>query len=100
MTKTKELENKIKECRTHRELKALWNARRNDKGEDVWPKGKLMEFLIAKAFELESRDDKPVFVTYPYGVREEHINNIELEQIDGAVHVNGLHALIECIPLF
>ena len=53
-----------------------------------------MEFLIAKAFELESREDKPVFVTYPYGVREQH--NMELEQIDGAVHVNGLHALIEC----
>lgn len=94
MTKTKELEVKIKDCKTHRELKALWETRRNDKGKVVWPKGKLMEFLIAKAFELESREDKPVFVTYPYGVREQH--NMELEQIDGAVHVNGLHALIEC----
>lgn len=65
MTKTKELETKIKECKTHRDLKVLWNARWNDKGEDVWPKRKLMEFHIAKAFELESRDEKPVFVTYP-----------------------------------
>ena len=69
MTKTKELEAKIKNFRTHKELKTLLNTRKNKNGEDVWPKGKLMEFLIAKAFELESREDKPVFVTYPYGVR-------------------------------
>ena len=74
MTKMKELEAKIKNCKTHRELKGLWETRRNDKGEDVWPKGKLMEFLIVKAFELESRKHKPVFVTYPYGVREEQHN--------------------------
>ena len=74
MTKTKELEAKIKDCKSHKKLKTLWNSRKNENGEDVWPKGKVMELLIAKAFELESREDKPVFVTYPYGVREEQHN--------------------------
>lgn len=84
---TKELEKKILDCKTHHELKILWINRKDNEGNDLWPKGKLMEFLIVRAFELESSDVKPVYVTYPFGVREKEINNEEMEQIDGAVHV-------------
>lgn len=96
MLTTKELEKKISECNYHYQLRELWNSRKDAEGNDLWPKGKLMEYLIVRAFELESSDAKPVYVTYPYGVREKEINNEEMEQIDGAVHVMGLHALIEC----
>lgn len=96
MLATKDLEKKISECKYHYELKKLWKSRKDTDGKDLWPKGKLMEYLIVRAFELESSEAKPVYVTYPYGVREEEMNNEEMEQIDGAVHVMGLHALIEC----
>lgn len=96
MATIEELVKKINVCTTHRDLRKLWDTRKDEKGIDVWPKGKLMEQLIVRAFELESKEPKPVSVTYPYGVRESSINNKEIEQIDGAVHVMGLHALIEC----
>lgn len=96
MNKTEELEEKIKNCEYHYELKNLWKTRKDEKGNDVWPKGKLMEFMIVRAFELESNEAKPVHVTYPYGVRDTSLDNEEIEQIDGAVHVMDLHALIEC----
>ena len=50
MKKTKGLGAKIKDCKSHKKLKTLWNSRKNENGEDVWPKGKLMEYFIAKAF--------------------------------------------------
>lgn len=93
---TEELERKIKDCKSHYALRSLWDKRKDDNGNDIWPKGKLMEYLIIRAFELESVDSKPVYVTYPYEVREPQLRNEELEQIDGAVHVMSLHALIEC----
>lgn len=96
MLTTKELEKKISNCRYHHELRKLWDSRKDADGKDMWPKGKLMEFLIVRAFELESSSAKPVYVTYPFGEREPQIGNEELEQIDGAVHVMHLHALIEC----
>lgn len=96
MTKTEELEVLIRNTDTHANLKKIWHSRKNDKGEDLWPKGKVMEFLIIRAFEIESKQEKPVYVTYPFGVREPSVSNDELEQIDGAVHVLDLHALIEC----
>lgn len=96
MSATKDLEKKISECKYHYELKKFWKSRKDTDGKDLWPKGKLMEYLIVRAFEIESSEAKPVYVTYPYGVREKELNNEEMEQIDGAVHVMGLLALIEC----
>ena len=96
MTKTEILANKIKACSTHKELKTLWDSRKNTNGRNTWPKGKLMEYLVIRSFELESSKKSPVYVTYPYSVRELLLDNEELEQIDGAIHVHNLHALIEC----
>lgn len=96
MTKTEELESLIANCESHRELRKQWDNRKDEDGKDVWHKGKLMEIMIVRAFELESSELKPVYVTYPFGVRDITYDNEELEQIDGAVHVMDLHALIEC----
>lgn len=96
MANTEKLAEQIKACNTHNDLKTLWNNRKDVNGKDKWPKGKLMEYLVVRSFELESSDSRPVHVTYPYSVRESLLNNAELEQIDGAVHVQNLHALIEC----
>lgn len=95
-TQTKELEDKIKKCDSHFALYNLWKQRKNDKGDDVWPKGKLMEYLIVRAFELESKKEKPVYVSYPHSNRDKDSDNKELEQLDGTVHVMDIHALIEC----
>lgn len=52
-----------------------------------WPAGKAFEYLILRAFELEGAE-----VTWPFSVLQD---GKELEQIDGAVHDNGLHCLLE-----
>lgn len=96
MSKTEKLAEQIKTCKAHNDLKTLWDSREDVNGKVKWPKGKLMEYLVVRSFELESSDSRPVHVTYPYSVRESFLNNEELEQIDGAVHVQNLHALIEC----
>ena len=77
-------------------MKTLWDSRKDANGKDIWPKGKLKEHLVLRSFELESLRRRQVHVAYPYSVRETSLNNVELEQIDGAIHVQNLHALIEC----
>jgi hypothetical protein len=52
-----------------------------------WPPGRALEYLILRAFELEGAK-----VTWPYEVRR---NGVLLEQIDGAVHFDGLACLVE-----
>ena len=52
-----------------------------------WAPGKAFEYLVLRAFELERAD-----VTYPFSVR---LDEQEVEQIDGAVHLADLHALVE-----
>ena len=58
--------------------------------KDFWKSGKLLEYVVLRAFELEGAK-----VTYPYSVRDD-IRNIEIEQIDGAIHIDGFHCLTEC----
>lgn len=63
LTPTQQLADKIKKCKSHSALYKLWKERKNEQGDDVWPKGKLMEYLIVRAFELESKEKKPVHVS-------------------------------------
>lgn len=53
-----------------------------------WEKGKALEYLVLRAFEIEDAD-----VIYPYSVE---IDEQEIEQIDGFVYTDGLACLIEC----
>ena len=69
------------------ELRELWQAIQAGTVVD-WQPGKALEHLVLRAFELEGAE-----VTLPYPVsRDGEI----VEQIDGALHAEGLHCLIEC----
>lgn len=52
-----------------------------------WAAGKALEYLILRAFELDSAT-----VRYPYSVK---IDGEVTEQIDGVIHLNGLSCLVE-----
>jgi hypothetical protein len=67
---------------------ALWASVQTGVPVEGWPPGRLMEHLLLRAFELEG-----AHVSWPYEVR---LGQVMLEQIDGAVHFEGLSCLIEC----
>lgn len=83
------------------DLRALWPNRDNP---DFWKSGKALEYIIIRAFELEIQ--KAPFtsfnsVSYPFNVPYPfQYGNTDskktMEQIDGAIHIDGMHALIEC----
>lgn len=68
------------------ELMELWQVIQAGSAGD-WPPGNALEHLILRAFEIEGAE-----VTRPYPIRRD---GETLEQIDGAVHADGLHCLIE-----
>lgn len=83
-----EYKNKIQSYRQFG-LKRLWRKKRqNCLDDDFWESGKLLEYAILRAFELEGAE-----VTYPYSVE---LQGEEVEQIDGAIKVGSLYSLIEC----
>ena len=57
-------------------------------GDSIWESGKLFEYTVLRAFQLEG-----AIVRWPYSVK---IDDEVVEQIDGAVTINGYHILIEC----
>jgi len=67
-------------------LADLWQAiLQND--TSGWDSGKAFEYLILRSFHLDGAE-----VSWPYSVR---LFSLEVEQIDGAVHCDGLSALVE-----
>lgn len=67
-------------------------------------KGKAFEYLIVRSFEIEMEEryqnsERGSYVSYPYNVEypfvDQQTENI-LEQIDGAINVDGYYCLIEC----
>jgi len=53
----------------------------------AWPPGRAFEHIILRAFDIEGAE-----VTWPYSVP---LEGVLIEQIDGAVHLDNLHCLIE-----
>lgn len=98
----KKYESKIRECLSSDRLLEIWEQITKKEVSPEWGKGKLFEYLILRAFELEiekqDKDKTINYVTYPYDV--EYPANLEshqsLEQIDGAISIDGLNCLIEC----
>lgn len=74
-----------------KKLCRLWQQIKDRKGDlvDEFKPGKALEYLMLRAFESEGAT-----VTYPYGLALGHTKG-ETEQIDGAIHVDGVHAVIE-----
>lgn len=56
-------------------------------GELAWEPGKAFEYLVLRAFELEGAD-----VQWPYTVK---LGEEVVEEIDGAVHAEGLACICE-----
>jgi hypothetical protein len=77
--------NNIKQL-DHGGLLALW-AQIRARATPEWDEGKAFEYLILRAFELESAE-----VQYPFQVT---LQEEVVEQIDGAIHVNGISAIVE-----
>lgn len=68
-------------------LLQLWERVRRGDPIPGWSKGKMLEHMVLRAFELEQAD-----VIWPYEVRYE---NRVVEQIDGAVYFEALACLVE-----
>lgn len=90
----------------------LWATFNQDDSElKKYPKGKVLEFIILRAFELELQNtDIPEdrntphiihsgYVKYPFDVKYPKFNERDckdiLEQIDGSICCDGLYSLIE-----
>ena len=75
------------------ELVETWMRRKDEEMEDVGGQGKVFEYAIIHAFEIEGAQ-----VKYPYNVHSPHVISEEnkiLEQIDGVIYVNGLYVIAE-----
>jgi len=68
-------------------LDELWQAIMN-KNTPNWDKGKALEYLIVRTFELSGAT-----VRYPYSVYED---GKQIEQIDGVIYYNHLSCILEC----
>ena len=75
------------------ELVRTWKKRKDKDIENDWGQGKFFEYAIIRAFEIEGAE-----VRYPYDVPSPYNifggNNV-LEQIDGAIYVDGLSVIVE-----
>jgi hypothetical protein len=88
MTKAERYQAQIQAC-NKRQLRTLWHKKqRGTLDTAFWKKGKFLEYAILRAFELDGAK-----VTYPYSVKE---NGKVVEQIDGAIRIGDLYALVEC----
>jgi hypothetical protein len=68
------------------ELRSLWQQIKN-RNTPGWNAGKAFEYLVIRAFQLDSAE-----VRYPYSVK---LFGEEVEQVDGVVYCSGLSCLIE-----
>lgn len=89
MSKESEYKDAIKSYDNHDALLRLWKQKK--KGEidgTKWPEGKLFEYIMLRAFELEGAE-----ITYPYTV---NFHEDVVEQIDGAIKIDSHYILVEC----
>lgn len=88
--RTKEdLIHEIRKYWDHKGLYDLWmRVCKENKPSSFWSSGKALEHIIIRAFEIEGAE-----VKYPFEVS---YDNKIVEQIDGAIFVNGLSVLSEC----
>jgi hypothetical protein len=72
-------------------LLKMWAAIKRGTPLPGWPRGKALEYLILRAFQLEG-----VEVTWPYRVYRQQQPQQQVEEIDGTAHFDGLTCLVEC----
>jgi hypothetical protein len=79
-------EGMIREYDDWDKLKALWEGVKNG-DTPGWATGKAFEYLVLQAFSLDGGT-----VRWPYSVK---IENEEVEQIDGFVHIGRFSCIVE-----
>ena len=72
------------------DLKHLWKTRNDDDIKTFWEPGKVLEYTLLRAFELEGAK-----IRWPYEVRISNDNSI-VEQIDGSIQFEHFYVLVEC----
>ncbi len=83
---------KIRLYNTHKQLLVLLNNRDKQCARQFWQPGKLLEYVILRAFELEG-----YAVQWPFSIKAAYsISNNSVEQIDGVVYSDFIHFMIEC----
>lgn len=74
------------------ELIALWNTRDSTTIKNDWDQGKVLEYTLLRAFELEGAT-----IRWPYNVKiGDDKNGSVIEQIDGAIQFEHFYVLVEC----
>lgn len=73
------------------DLKHLWKTRNDDDIKTFWEPGKVLEYTLLRAFELEGAK-----IRWPYSVKIGDDDNSEMEQIDGSIQFEYFHVLVEC----
>ena len=102
MEKAEEYEQEIKKMDSNALLNLWKEHAETEFDESFWKKGKVLEYVVLRAFEIEilerEKQEQKGSVTYPYNVfaPQDSAYVKPLEQIDGAVHVDELYALVEC----
>jgi hypothetical protein len=87
--KTEEYRNRILTL-GHTGLLKMWDNIQAGTELAGWPRGKALEYLLLRAFQLEGAE-----VSWPYGVGLRQMHS-QLEQIDGAIYFDGVSCLVEC----
>src|SRR5947208_1897313 len=87
MPTSKEYETAIRKLKWPGLLK-LWSAIAGGTVDSWWQPGKAFEYLVLRMFDLDEAK-----VTWPYSVHL--LGQAEAEQIDGSVHFDGMHCLVE-----
>lgn len=83
-----EYKDKIKSYKDHQSLLKLWKQKKQGAIDSLeWADGRLFEYIILRAFEIEGAD-----VTYPYKV---YFHEELVEQIDGAIRIDDHYILVE-----
>ena len=87
MTRAEQYQKRIQAC-NREQLLSLWHQKQEGTLSAFWKPGKFLEYAIIRAFEIEGAT-----VTYPFDVPE---SGKIVEQIDGAIRIGDLYALVEC----
>jgi hypothetical protein len=78
---------RIRQYKTHAALLKLWQKLQQGDPLPEWPAGRALEYLFLRAFEIEK-----VEVDWPHS---NYLEGAEVEQLDGAVHADGLSFIVE-----
>lgn len=87
MPSEREYSEKIRRL-DRQDLISLWDEVRAKESLD-WAPGRAFEYLVLRAFELEDAT-----ITWPFSVRWPSSSSV-IEQVDGAVYLDGLACLVE-----